>query len=35
LFVVRFFLRLINKIKLVPFAIYRIILGVILLFIMM
>lgn len=35
LFVVRFFLRLINKIKLVPFAIYRIILGVILLLIMM
>ncbi|MBD3861805.1 undecaprenyl-diphosphate phosphatase [Bacillus sp. 28A-2] len=31
LFVVRFFLKLINKIKLVPFAIYRIILGVILL----
>ncbi|WP_409509129.1 undecaprenyl-diphosphate phosphatase [Bacillus spizizenii] len=35
LFVVRFFLKLINKIKLVPFAIYRIILGVILLLIMM
>ncbi|MCY9186248.1 undecaprenyl-diphosphate phosphatase [Bacillus halotolerans] len=35
LFVVRFFLRLINKIKLVPFAIYRIILGVILLLFMM
>nr|MDH3174930.1 undecaprenyl-diphosphate phosphatase [Bacillus pumilus] len=30
LFVVRFFLKLINKIKSVPFAIYRIILGVIL-----
>lgn len=30
LFVVRFFLKLINKIKLVPFAIYRIILGLIL-----
>ncbi|MGF7533979.1 undecaprenyl-diphosphate phosphatase [Bacillus mexicanus] len=35
LFVVRFFLKLINKIKLVPFAIYRIILGVIILLIMM
>ncbi|KAA6443708.1 undecaprenyl-diphosphate phosphatase [Bacillus atrophaeus] len=33
LFVVRFFLRLINKIKLVPFAIYRIILGIVLLMI--
>jgi undecaprenyl-diphosphatase len=29
--VVRFFLKLINKIKLIPFAIYRIILGIILL----
>ncbi|MCI4139415.1 undecaprenyl-diphosphatase, partial [Bacillus vallismortis] len=35
LFVVRFFLKLINKVKLVPFAIYRIIIGVILLLIMM
>lgn len=29
--VVRFFLKLINKVKLIPFAIYRIILGIILL----
>ncbi len=30
LLVVKFFLRLINRIKLVPFAIYRVILGIIL-----
>jgi undecaprenyl-diphosphatase len=35
LIVVQFFLRLINRIKLVPFAIYRIVLGIILLLLFM